>query len=370
MKAICERDKLLHAFQTAASVAAPARSPKPILRNIKLELAKDRATLLATDLEVGIRIEVSGIEVQAPGTVLLPIDRFLSILRESSDEKLHLEIDGARTLVRGERSEFHLPTENPDEFPEVVSFAEKKYHTLSARLFRELVRRTIFATDNESSRYALGGVLIELGENQIIGVGTDGRRLARQQGPAKAVGGHEARDRTIVPMRSMQLLERALADDEGDIEIAARENDLLVKGDRAMVYTRLVEGRFPKWRDVFPRTEQMTRIELTVGPFHSAVRQAAIVTDENHRGVDFTFADGKVVLLARSAETGESRVEMPIAYEGPELAVMLDPRYVSDFLRVLDPDVTFTLMIRDAESAVVATTADDYSYVIMPLARE
>ena len=37
MKATCERDKLLHAFQMAASVA-PARSPKPILQNVKLEV--------------------------------------------------------------------------------------------------------------------------------------------------------------------------------------------------------------------------------------------------------------------------------------------------------------------------------------------
>lgn len=369
MKATCERDKLLHAFQTAAGVA-PSRSPKPILQNVKLETTQDRATLMATDLEVGIRVEVPGFVVEVPGSVLLPIGRFGSILRESTDDKLSLETDGARTRVSGERSQFHLPTENPDEFPEIASFSEEKFHKVPARFFREVVRRTIFATDNESSRYALGGVLMELTTDQLVGVATDGRRLAKQQGPATTVGNHETHDRTIVPTRSMQLLDRALADNEGEIEIAARENDLMVRGERVLIYTRLVEGRFPKWRDVFPRMEQMTGIDLTVGPFHSTVRQAAIVTDEKHRGVDFTFTEGKVVLLARSAESGESRVEMPIAYDGPEISVMLDPRYVSDFLKVLDPDTAFTLSLRDAESAVVASTADGYSYVIMPLARE
>ncbi len=369
MKMTCEREKMLHAFQMAASVV-PSRSPKPVLQNVKLEATPERATLLATDLEVGIRTEVLGLQVESPGTVLLPIGRFASILRESTDERLLLETEGTRTRVWGERSEFHLPTENPDEFPDVASFEEERYHTLPARLFRELVRRTIFATDNESSRYALGGVLIELSAEQIIGVATDGRRLARQQGPAKAVRDHATRSQTIVPTRSMQLIERALADTEGDIQIAARENDLLVRSERTTIYTRLVEGRFPKWRDVFPKLDQMSRIEVPVGPFHSAVRQAAIVTDEHHRGVDFTFAEGKVVLLARSAETGESHVEMPLVYEGPSIAVMLDPRFVSDFLRVLADDTIFTLQVRDAESAVVASTADGYSYVIMPLARE
>jgi DNA polymerase-3 subunit beta len=149
-----------------------------------------------------------------------------------------------------------------------------------------------------------------------------------------------------------------------------RENDAMVKSQRTTIFTRLVEGRFPRWRDVFPRQEQMTCVELSVGPFFSAVRQAAIVTDENHRGVDFTFGDGRVVLSGRGAETGESRIELPVAYEGAELSVTLDPRYVADFLKVLDSDQSFTLYVRDAESAVVAATGDGYGYVIMPLARE
>jgi DNA polymerase-3 subunit beta len=114
----------------------------------------------------------------------------------------------------------------------------------------------------------------------------------------------------------------------------------------------------------------MTRIDMNVGPFYSAVRQAAIVTSEAHRGVDFTFGEGRVVLSGRGAEMGEARIEMPVAYDGPELAVTLDPRYLIDFLKVLAPDQTFGLYVRDAESAVVTTTDDGYGYVVMPLARE
>lgn len=369
MKIICERDELLQTFQLAASVA-PARSPKAVLRNVKLDTTQDRSSILATDLEVAIRAEVPGLQVESPGVVLLPVDRFGLILREMTDEKLTLESDGVRTRVAGARSEFFLPCENPDEFPEITDFEESRYHKVPARFFRELIRRTVFATDVENTRFALGGVLLEMTANQVIGVATDGRRLTRQIGAAEAVGGHETRDRTIVPARSMQLLERALANAEGEVQISARENDLLVKSERMLIFTRLLEGRFPKWRDVIPKTDPENRIELTVGPFYSAVRQAAIVTDENHRGVDFRFGDGKLVLLSRNAETGESHVELPVAYDGPELAVMLDPRFVSDFLKVLDPDVTFTLCIRDGESAVVAHAPDGYSYVIMPLSRE
>ena len=242
---------------------------------------------------------------------------------------------------------------------------------MPARFFREIVRRTVFATDNESSRYALGGVLLELTADHITAVATDGRRLARQEGPAKSVGEQLAGDHmTIVPTRAMQLLDRALGDKDEVLQLSARENDVLIKSGRVVMYSRLVEGRFPKWRDVFPRRENTQRIELSVGPFYAAVRQAAIVTSDERRGVDFTFSQGKVVLVAHGAEYGESHVELPIAYEGPEIVITLDPRYLNEFLRVLNPEATLLMELRDSESAAVCSTDDGYAYVIMPLARD
>jgi DNA polymerase-3 subunit beta len=241
---------------------------------------------------------------------------------------------------------------------------------MPARFFRELIRRTIYATDTESSRYALGGILVELTAEVIIGVATDGRRLARQQGPAEAVAGHETTQNTVIPTRSVQLMEKALLDNDGEILLAVTENQVLVKSQKTTIYSRLVEGRYPKWRDVFPKHADVAKIELAVGPFYSAVRQAAVVTTEDHRGVNFVFGDGRLVLAAHGAEAGESHVEMPIPYEGPEIAVKLDPRFLSDFLRVLDPEQTFTLHLRDSETAVVGSTDDGYGYVIMPLSQE
>ncbi len=370
MKATFDREKLLAAFQLASPIA-PARSPKPILSSVKLEVAGDSALLLATDLEIGIRVAVSGIQVESPGNCVLPIGRIGSILRESSDAQLRIETDSHGTIVRGDRSEFKLPAANPDEFPVVAMFNEKTYHELPVRLMRELIRRTVFATDNESTRYALGGVLLEMTEDKITAVGTDGRRLAKMEGPAKSVGGSHTQDQaTIVPTRAMQMIERVLQDGDTEAQIAARGNDVLVKTSRATIFTRLVEGRFPKWRDVFPRRENASRIEMVVGPFLAAVRQAQITTSEESRGVDFTFGNGSIVLTAKAADVGQARIELPIAYDGPSISIMLDPRFMSDFLRVLDPDKTFAVEIKDAESAAVCSTDDGYGYVIMPLARD
>jgi DNA polymerase-3 subunit beta len=370
MKITCDRELLLSGFQTAALVA-PARSPKPILQNVKLDVHEQGAIFMATDMEIGIRMDVQGIQMESPGSVVLPVSRFGTLLRESPDEKIRLEADLTGVQVRGDRSEFKLPAQNPDEFPMVVSFEEAKYHKVSARLFKEMCRRTLFATDTESSRYALGGVLLEMEEGTITAVATDGRRLAKMAGSAESVEGHVTGDTmTIVPARSMQLIERALAEADADVLVAARANDVLIKTPKATIYSRLVEGRFPKWRDVFPVRQHAVNIDITVGPMFSALRQAAVVSDEESRGIDFQFGEGRLVLAGSTAEVGQSRVELPIPYDGDTISVTMDHRFVADFLKVLDSERTFNVEIENEESAALFTTDDGYGYVVMPLARD
>jgi DNA polymerase III subunit beta len=86
--------------------------------------------------------------------------------------------------------------------------------------------------------------------------------------------------------------------------------------------------------------------------------------------VDFTFGGGKIILAGHGAEYGESHVEVPIAYDGSDVGITLDPRFLNDFLKVLEPEQTFTLELRDAAGAAICSTEDGYAYVVMPLARE
>ncbi len=371
MKITCNREQLLNAFQTVAAVA-PARSPKPILQNVKLEVSDgNQATLQATDLEVAIRHVVEGVEVESAGSVLLPVSRFSSILRESSDETFRMEVKDSKTIIRGERSTFTLSSESADEFPPISAFEESACHEIPAGLLKEMIKRTIFATDNDSSRYALGGVKIEQDGESLLAIGTDGRRLAKMQGTiTSSEGAAPFGDATIIPGRSLNLIDRVLTDDSATVKLAVRQNEVLIGSPTATLSTRLLEGRFPRWRDVFPQRSDSAKVELTVGPFFAAVRQAAIVTSEDSRGVNFTFGEGMLVLAGRASEVGDSRVELPISYEGEPITISLDPKYMADFLKTLDADRSFTIDLADGDSAAVASVDDGYGYVIMPLAQD
>lgn len=370
MKATFNRKFMLDAFGAVASVA-PGRSPKPILQNLKLTAdGNANAVLMATDLEVGISYSVLGVSVETPGSVILPTGRFGQILRASNDDELVVLATGDDLVVRGKRSEFKLPTEDPAAFPEVPEFSATNYHVVAAADLGKMIRRTMFACDVESTRYALGGVLVELTADSIAMVGTDGRRLARMIAPAETEG--EAEPPTgspVIPVKALKLIERTLDDDDPPVHIAfPSAGAVLVRSERAVIYSRLVEGRFPRYQDVFP-AEAVARIPLRLSDFRAAVSQAQVTTSDESRGVDFNFATGTVTLKAVAADVGSSQVELPIDHEGTPIEITFDGRYVTDVLKVVGDAEDLTLDLIDAKNAAVFRVGESYSVVVMPLTR-
>jgi DNA polymerase-3 subunit beta len=371
MKALCNREGLQTAFAMVSGVV-PLRSPKPVLQNVKLEVDdSEGTTLLATDLEVGIRYRVLGLKVERPGSLILPTQRFSQILRTMGDVDLALEVDSEHIHIRGQHAQFKLLGEDPELFPEVADFGASSYYVLGAADLRRAIRRTVFATDVESTRYALGGVLFELSENTLILVGTDGRRLARQVIPIEHEGDIKApAGQPVVPVKALKLLERNLQDEDPPVHLAFQGNTaVLVRTDRAVIYSRLVEGRFPRYQDVFP-TQVEVRVPLEVGPLLSAVEQASIVTSEESRGVDFQFKSDLLKLVSQAPDQGSSDVELPIHFDGKPLEITFDPRYLADALKMLNPTNPITAELIDGKNAAVFKTDDLYTYVVMPLTKD
>lgn len=369
MKAVGNREGLLTAFQVASSVV-PARSPKPILRNVKLEMLESGdAILMATDLELGIRYRVSGVTIEQPGEVILPTAEFTAILRELPDEQVVLEETGSGVRVAGAASKFELPAEDPLQFPEFPGFGEQPGQKIKAGVFATMIKRTVFAVAQENSRYALHSVLIEFDDQAMAKlVATDGKRLALMPGQATLAG--EKPDGTyLLSPKTLSLLAKTLLDPEEELEITLRENEALLRTAKMTVYSRLVDGRFPRYQEVFPPQPKI-KIPLEVGKFMAALRQARIVTSEESKGVDFHFTEGLLTLESQAAELGQSEVRLPVAYTGSPLKITFDPQLLIDALRVLEPEEELSLELIDTRKAAVLRTRDQYAYVVMPLTRE
>lgn len=374
MKLTCRRDGLLTACQLV-SAAVPARTTKEILSNIKAVAHDDALTLIAFDMEVGIRYELRGNDVSRAGSAILPINQLSQILKESSDEEISLDSNPEGTKVKAGTSRFELPTRPVDEFPDIPAFDDGgRYHEVTAGILRTMIRRTAFAADKKDSggRFALKGVLWEAEGRTARLVATDTKRLAMCEGPASVYGPAEATKTShLVPPKAIALLERNLTDDGELVRVGLRPNDALFQTERAMIYTTLVQGRYPPYRDIIAQSRKgaTVQIPLPVDGFLARVRQAAITTDDESMRVDMTFSPGRVAMQARGADTGSSEVELLLPeYDGPETTIAFDPSYVVEFLRALEGEPTVTLEMSGPDKPALFKCGDGYVYLVMPLA--
>ncbi len=370
MKIVCHREGLLEACQLVGAAVAP-RSVNEVLHNIKLTVGEDRCTLMATDEEVGISMNIKSIqEIDDPGEALLPSSRVLSILREMTDDEITIEADPNSCSLRGDKSEFEMMGQDPSIFPAIPTFDGEQYHQMSAGVLRNMIRRTSFAvsTQDQTKYAAMTGLLWEFEEDVARLVATDGRRLALCEGPAVPHGGHSTKDKIpAVPLKAMTLLEKNLQDPEEAVRIAIRTNDILIKTERATIYSRLVEGRFPNYSQVIPKNH-LVRLDVDIPAFFSAVRQAAIMTDEESQAVTFAFRDNKLTLQARGVAAGRSKVELDIEYDFEPVEISFNPKYLVEMLRVVSEEDEMTLDLVDGRTAAVFRKADNtYTYVVVPL---
>jgi DNA polymerase-3 subunit beta len=374
MKVTCQRDGLLTACQLVAA-AVPARTPNAILSCVKAVAQDDALTLVAFDTEVGIRYELRGMNVGRAGAAILPINQLTQILRESDDDEISLDTGSEATAVKAGTSRFQLPTRPVDEFPDIPAFDDGgRYHEVTAGILRTMIRRTAFAADRKDSggRFALKGVLWEAEGKVARLVATDTTRLALCEGPASVYGAAEATKAShLIPPKAIGLLERNLIDDGELVRVGLRTNDALFQTERAMIYTTLVQGKYPPYRDIIGKTRKDSgvKIDLPVEGFLARVRQAAIVTDEESKRVDMTFAPERVTMEARGAATGSSEVELPLPeYDGPEVKIAFDPSYLIEFLRAMEGEPTVTLEMADGTKPALFRCGDGYVYLVMPLA--
>jgi DNA polymerase-3 subunit beta len=345
-----DRAAMLDAIADAASIA-PVRSPKPVLMNVLLTIDPgEGSTVSATDMEVGIVRQVLGVKADAAVSLILPPARLMAILRGAEDDEVSLSAADGKVTLRGKGWHFTLPTEDPALFPAVPGFVAADYHAVAAADLRRLIRRTAYATDPESTRYALGGTLVVAGPDSLALVATDGRRLARQ----------------VVAAEPDPPAHVAVVANEGPTG-ALPPHAATVRTGRATIYSRLVEGRVPRYEDVFPAGAESV-VTVAAGSLLDAATRAAICTSEETRGVEFAFAGDVLRISASAADVGQGEAEVAIVtLSGKPVTLALDARYLIDALKTLDREAVLRVELIDAKNAVLFKTEDRLDYVVMPL---
>lgn len=392
MKVVCDRAALLDAVNLVSGAVA-ARTPRPQLTCVKLAASKSggvgELSLVATDGELSLSLKVAQVDVQQAGEALIPADKLRQIISaEDTEPTLTLEVEDEAMHIRGKDAHFKVFGYPATDFPPIPAFADvvagskgqdkaKAVFTHSAGGLESLIARTVFATAKETSRYAINGVLFKRDGKRLEMVATDGRRLALCRSNLSASDKDTKAISCIIPTKGLTMLQRLFSAPEDHVQVAITDNQIYFNvgsadgktGEgRAVLSSNLVEGSFPPYEDVIPKDHDK-RVTFDKDVLNSAVKRAALLTNEESRGVRLHFQgkNKQLELSSRAPEMGEAQVTVDIAkYDGDDIEIGFNPAFITDALKVInDPEVILELKAQNKPGLIRSGT--DFVYVVMPV---
>jgi DNA polymerase-3 subunit beta len=363
MKVLCERDRLREALQVVTSVI-PVKSTRPAIENVFLAATDDALELVGTDLEVAVRYRIEDVKVEDPGTALIPARVAADFVRDLGGETLTLETRGESFHIENGADSCELTTMDPDEFPVVARFPDGSQGLrLLGETFQRLVQRTGFAAAREQGRYAMHGILMQVKDDALEMVATDGRRLAIASSPIEENGA--AGSRAIVPSKGMQLFCRVIDDPMERISLHFGDNQLGMKTSKAEIFARLIDGEFPRYAAVIPaQTENL--VEASAELLGQKLRLVSNVTSADMRAVKLSIEKERLTIYGRSAAAGQATAHMEVDFQGTPSEISFNPDYIVDGLKNCELE-SVRLEFNERTSPGKFTLGENYIYVVMPI---
>jgi DNA polymerase III subunit beta len=348
------------------TAVVPSRTPKPILRCVRLTACERDVHMFATDLEVGLNILISEVQVERPGDAVLDADRLAAIVRESSDDILTLELSEETCHITGNDSRFMIYSQDPQQYPNKVEFEGDPDIQMDLGDLQAATKQVLFATAKESSRYAINGVLWEIKGKKLSLIATDGRRLARSRLNLAATPNPEiVKQRMIVPAKTMGLLERIGLDDGEQVSVKLTGNTFVMRSMRVVISSNLVEGSFPKYEDIIP-ADYDKKLTLNTETVLSAVRRASLLASEESKGIKISISPGSILFSGKAPEAGAAEINMGTQYKGDSISIGFNPQFLTEALRVIQSP-EFDLELGQPDRPGLIKSTPDFLYVLMPI---
>jgi DNA polymerase-3 subunit beta len=325
--------------------------------------------ICATNLELGLNHLITEVKIDKPGQAVLDAEKLSAIVRESVDDVITLNMEGNTCEIKGSDSHFTIYGQDVDQFPAVPVFDGQVDFELPLSSLQAAIKRSLFATAKESSRYAINGVLWEIKGKKLTLVATDGRRLARARMTLSSAPSEDVvSQKIIVPAKTMALLERvATHQDEGKEVLAVRflGTQVLFSCSYVTISSNLVEGSFPKYDDIIPK-DYDKKLTLSTDMVLSAVRRASLLASEESKGIKLCISENSLTFTGRAPEAGAAEIHMAIDYTGEPIDIGFNPQFLGDALRVIDSD-KFEMELGHADRPGLIKSGSDFLYVIMPI---
>lgn len=364
MRFSLQREVLLKPLQQVVNVVE-RRHTLPVLANLLAVVKNGQLSLTGTDLEVEM-VARTAVEDARDGETTIPARKLFEIVRALPDgSRITLTQTDDKITVQAGRSRFTLVSLSANEFPAIEDIELVERVRVPEAVLKELIERTAFAMAQQDVRYYLNGLLLDLRENSLRCVATDGHRLAMCEAPLPT--GAQSRKQIIVPRKGVLELQRLLEGGDREVELEVGRNHLRVRREDVIFTSKLIDGRFPDYDAVIPiGADKEVRVEREV--LRAALQRAAILSNEKYRGVKVEVSPGQLLLVAHNPEQEEAQEEVEAETKVDGLAVGFNVTYLLDALAALREDIVL-IALRDANSSALLREAsnDRCRHVVMPL---
>ena len=353
--------------------AVSPRSTLPVLNNILIATDEGRLRLSATNLELGITCWI-GANIEEEGSVTIPARIFSDLVNTLPGEKVSLSL-----TTRTQTLNIHCGTSNFDikgidaqDFPPMPVPDLSTGVELNIADFKEMIHQVSFAASSDEARPVLQGVLMEINDNEISLAATDGFRISVRT--AELSSSQASPVKVIIPARSLSELARIATDGNQTVTMVVPPNrgQAIFHMKNAELVTQLIEGNFPDYRAIIPRSFK-TRTIISTNEFLKACRQAEIIAREGNNVIRLNMVPqeetpGTVEFSTQSEEMGSGEGVVDANIEGPELLIAFNVRFLSEVLEVIGtPNTVLETNANNTPGLLSPVGNDKFHHVIMPM---
>lgn len=348
------------------------RATFPAMSGIRLTVEGERLQLASTNVDMDSELQIP-VQSEQDGSVLVPGKLLSEVVRALPNEAVSADAASDALHLSCGRASFTLRLLPVDDFPDLKQpSADGIVAQMKSEEFSRTVEQVVRSASTDDARAVLTGVSFEATPGRLVAAATDSYRLAVRTVPWE----QDAEATALIPRRALEQARHAADLLHGDVQIVLEPGQAsFVFGDRRLV-TRLVEGRFPDFRQLIPsgfeRRLLVDRLEL-----RDVVKRVAVVGDVGSAitPVVFDLEADTLVVRSTSSEVGQAEESLHVEFEGEPLKIAFNPRLLTDGLEAAGGEHVAVELRDELKPAVLRPVppedgqpADaDFLYLLMPM---
>jgi DNA polymerase-3 subunit beta len=372
MKISVSQQQLAHGLSVVSRAVAP-RTSLPVLSNVLVATDEGRLRISATNLELGITCWI-GAQIGEEGSITVPARTFSDLVNTLPNDTVQLAVNTRNQTinVRCGGSNTDIKGIDAQEFPPIPVPDLEDGVEMKVSEIKEMIQQVAFAASSDDARPVLQGVMVTVKEGEITLAATDGFRISVRK--AALAAPVRSAVNAIIPARAMSELARIASDGEETVTMVIPQGrgQVIFHLKDAELVSQLIDGNFPDYRAIVPRSFKTHTIISTVSLL-KACKQAEIIARESNNIIRMNIepradAPGEVVISAQSESTGSSEVKVDSNIEGPGLVIAFNVRFLREVLDVIKtPNVGLDTNANNTPAMLRSLGDENFMHVIMPM---